>query len=333
MKGIPPVPEGECALIEEIKCRFSSGGKGVLVGIGDDASLISPPGAPLLVTTDAMVEGVHFDLSIMTPFQVGYKLAVSNISDIHAMGGKPAWAQLALTVDGDRADWFADGFFSGLKDALDRYGVLLTGGDVTGSVGMISVSLTILGHAGERVFKRNGANPGDWIYLTGPLGESSIGLYLLQRLGLPVAFERGEGLELEEDAVWSEYLIRRFVLPELPDLPLEHGDRITSMIDISDGLSIDLWRICHQSGVGATLVEDDLPITPQMKKAVERTGIELLGHILGGGEDYQLLFTSSEDIPGFYRIGRINNDGFMILRKTGREEDLPLRGYQHLVSV
>ncbi len=333
MKGIPPVPEGECSLIEEIKGRFSSRDSGVLVGIGDDASMLSTPGSPLLVTTDAMVEGVHFDLSIMTPFQVGYKLAVSNISDIHAMGGRPAWAQLALSVDSGRAEGFVDGFFDGLKDALDRYGVVLTGGDVTGSRGVISVSLSLLGLSGERVFKRNGANPGDWIYLTGPLGEPSIGFYLLKRLGLPVAFERGERLELEGETVWMEHLIRRFVLPELPDAPVQYGDRITSMIDISDGLSLDLWRICHQSGVGATLIEDDLPITPQMKMAAEQTGIELLGHILGGGEDYQLLFTSPEDIPDFYRIGRITSDGFLILRKTGREEKLPLRGYQHLVSV
>jgi len=347
---------GELRLLEEIRRRFNvpvqEGDSGIIIGIGDDAAAIAPPvekNEKLLVTTDLMHEGVHFDLSYTAPFHLGFKLVSVNVSDIMAMGGTPRYLLLTASLKDDTDETFFWGFYEGVSHALKQYGLALLGGDLSSARHDMVFSATVLGAAG-RLITRGGAVPGDRIYVTSATGDAACGFEVLKRL----APESKEAVKL-----WKNFA------DPLPDMMLTHGEAfvkldgskistllarhlmpvarevrellpyITSMIDISDGLFIDLCRICDESHVGARVYLEKIPISESMRFAAGLMGLSSLEFAVSGGEDYELLFTLSPeaaekvDCIHAFCIGEITDKERVTVDNSGREAALKAGGYQH----
>ena len=317
---------GELSLLEILRKRFGSRPRGVLVGIGDDAAVISA-GKNILLTTDMMVEGVHFDLSWTTPFQLGFKLVSVNISDIYAMGGIPQYVLLNFSAHRNCSREFFDQFFDGIEEALKTYGVILIGGDIS-SAERIMLSLTAVGTGGN-VLKRKGARVGDRIYVTGNLGDSACGLAMLRRIRRTIDFtKRGRrGLPVTWDV--AAPLLRRHLMP-LARNPKRILHAATAMIDISDGLIIDLSRLCTESGVGARIQLSHIPVSKEMKATAACLEISARDLALSGGEDYELLFTApaKAKVKAFC-IGEITRAGISVVDDNGKRIKVSARGYQH----
>jgi thiamine-monophosphate kinase len=323
---------GELRLIELLKKRFPADRESVIIGIGDDAACLKPPDGNILITTDTMTEEIHFSMRYFTAYQVGYKLVVSNVSDIYAMDGEPLWAVVNITVPDS---WGLERFeelLRGIHDASLKYGLSIVGGDLSSSTSKATFSMSIVGRAKGEVIRRNGARPGDRLFLTGPLGEASMGHELLKRIHRPVRIEASERVELRIEWDLIEPLLRRFLLPELVN-PSDLSLKKNAMIDISDGLYIDLYRLCAESNVGARIYEDRLPVTEQMREVSEEFGIDLYRSVTSGGEDYHYLIATSETSEeGLYYIGDIVNEGLSIVRSNGNIEEITPEGYQHFVD-
>jgi len=355
---------GELPLLEQIRKRFKKLPPHVLIGIGDDAALIKPENENLLVTTDMMVEGVHFDLSFMTPCQLGFKLVSVNVSDIYAMGGEPKFILLTLAMNKRTDKTVFDSFLDGVQKAMSLYGLSLVGGDISASRKGIIVSATVLGYATKYV-KRSGARIGDRIYVTANLGDSACGLELLKKIKKPVPLENSKELraksKVSKDVVkkqrvkseWYENfcstlyalrsmlakdklslddvepLLRRHLMPVARN-PKKFVSNATAMIDISDGLLIDLSRICDESKVGAKIYAKNIPLSSELKRVSSCHGISPMKLALSGGEDYELLFTAPADkkINAIY-IGDIIKSERTIVDITGREKTFSAKGYQH----
>ena len=366
---------GELKLLREIRKRFSSGqqaiGSGIIVGIGDDAAVLAPHNKKVLVTTDMMNEGVHFDLGFTAPFHLGFKLVSVNVSDIMAMGGRPEYLFLNISMKKDAGEDFFNGLYDGISAAMDIYGVKLAGGDLSAAVNDMVLSATVIGY-GEKVITRSGARPGDKIYITGTPGDSACGLEILKRLtpesrkrvrhsptvGAEAAFSiqpsaqkrknkqtlslthNSSLITLNFEAV--KPLLMRHLMPVARDLSCFAIDA-TSMIDVSDGLFIDLSRICDESNVGARVYLDRVPLSDEMRYASERMGLDPLSLATSGGEDYELLFTAkNRDSDRFlfqktvavpiFCIGEITKKKRVVVDKSGRESVLKVKGYQHFGS-
>ena len=340
---------GELSLIRQIRKQFTSGSKNLITGIGDDAAVIRPFRGNLLITTDAMMEGIHFDLHFTTPYQLGFKLVSVNISDIFAMGGMPDFILLSMAINDKTEKEFLDSFFSGIQDAIKTYQVSLIGGDLSSSANGTSLCMTALGHARKPV-ARSGAMAGDKIYLTGPVGDSACGLELLKRLKstVPLAAyphnHKGNNtdsmhsihkrlIKMNLDWDTAEPLFRRHLLPVArnPEVFVKH---VSSMIDVSDGLLIDLSRLCDESRSGARIYLDKLPISTQLAKAAPCLGLFPQKLALSGGEDYELLFTAPPDkkVHGIH-IGEITGNKRVIIDKSGREKPFSPEGYQHFTGI
>ncbi len=317
---------GELSLLEILRKRFGKRSRGVVVGIGDDAAVIRT-GKNILLTTDMMVEGVHFDLCWTTPFQLGFKLVSVNISDIFAMGGTPQYVLLNFSAQRNSTREFFDQFFDGIEEALKTYGISLIGGDIS-SADRIMLSLTAVG-TGKKILKRKGARIGDRIYVTGTLGDSACGLVMLKKIRRTIDFaKRGrKGLPVAWDL--AAPLLRRHLMP-LARNPKSISGAATAMIDISDGLLIDLSRLCKESGVGARIRARDIPVSKEMKAASACLGISDLDLALSGGEDYELLFTASAkaEVKAFC-IGEITRSGISVVDDKGKQIKVSARGYQH----
>jgi len=338
---------GELYLLEQIRRNFTSKSCNILVSIGDDAAVLKQVNQNLLVTTDMMVEGVHFDLHFMTPYQLGFKLVSVNVSDIYAMGGKPRYMLLNIAVKRNTPLEFIDIFFDGLKDALKFYNTILIGGDISSTKEGMSVSATLIGYA-RKYIQRSGAREGDKIYVTGNLGDSACGLELLKRIKRPVPFIKtsnsskqgatGKGSALH--ALYSnslkglprniiEPLIKRHLMPEAID-PKNYVKAATSMIDISDGLQIDLLRLCTESRLGARIYEKSIPVSYELIKAASYLNMSPMTLALSGGEDYELMFTA----PAVKKvkaicIGDVIKSGSIIVDNSGNERIFSAEGYQH----
>lgn len=316
---------GELKLVSALRQRFgATGAKGVITGIGDDAAVLQSP-RHMLVSTDMMTEGVHFDLTLATPAQIGFKLVSVNVSDICAMGGRAQAILIALAAPGSTSTRIIDGLFEGVRLGLERYGIALVGGDVSSSVSGICLSATVLGHAAHPVL-RSGAKAGDVIYVSGPLGDAACGFELLKRHGRAVDLDRATrvcGLDI------AGPLLGRHLMPEARISP---KGKINSMMDISDGLSLDLMRLCEASGVGACVDKARLPLSEALRAAAPNMGLDPYALALNGGEDYELLYTmASESKPpkGAIAIGGIT-DGCGVLIKSGRTlKPLAPKGYRH----
>lgn len=327
---------GELRLVEQIRASFAEKSKAVMVGIGDDAAVLRPPPGKLLATTDMMVEGVHFDLRLSGPFQLGHKLISVNVSDIYAMNGAPLHALIGIAAPGAFEADFIKKFFEGVKAALRRYGASLVGGDVSSAKGPAALSATLLGHA-RRPVLRSGARPGDKLYVTGTLGDSACGLALLKKIKKPVDFKVPFDLPGKKGALplrWAAMrpLLERHLMPEArPPGAFVGASGASAMIDVSDGLFIDLMRLCDESGAGVRVLTEKLPVSAELREAASFLGLDPLRLAVSGGEDYELLFTASKGIRPLRAtlIGEIVKSGRFAVDGSGRESAISPEGYLH----
>jgi len=344
---------GELSLLKTIRRRFTVKSKDVIVGIGDDTAVIKPSGRNLLATTDMMVEGIHFDLNLITPCQLGFKLVSVNVSDIYAMGGRPQYLLLDIALNKNTEQSFVDRFFDGIRRAMKLYGVFLIGGDISSSRKDIVLAATLIGDAKKHI-KRSGAKPGDRIYVTGNLGDSACGLEVLKKIKKTVPIENTPSLTLPPQGggmgggdnsqlliiksqlsklglSWNTVkpLLRRHLMPEARN-PEKFIRYATSMIDLSDGLFIDLSRLCDESRAGAKIYMERIPVSSRMRTASSLLGLDAMKLACSGGEDYELLFTAqaNKKINAIY-IGDIVKSGRKIIDKNGREKKFSPSGYQH----
>lgn len=318
---------GELSLLDRLRERFRARSRGLVLGIGDDAAVIRSFGNTL-VTTDMMVEGVHFDLSWTTPYQLGFKLISVNISDIFAMGGDPRYILLNFAASRNCTMRFFDDFFDGIEHALKTYTVSLIGGDISSS-DRIMLSATAIGFA-ERVVRRRGARAGDKIYVTGTLGDAACGLELLKRMKHTVDLDNTKRHRLPVPWETAAPLMRRHLMPVARD-PSAISGKATAMIDVSDGLLVDLGRLCRESGVGARIRNDDIPRSDALKTAASLLGLSATALSLSGGEDYELLFTSSpKRTTDAVCIGEVTRSaGVEVINDRGRRMNISHKGYQH----
>ena len=327
---------GELTLLEQIRKRFEKRSPDIVIGIGDDAALLKPFKKNILVTTDMMVEGVHFNMDFITPYQLGYKLVSINVSDIYAMGGIPRFLLLGIAMNKNTATETFDTFFDGVHEAMKHYGLSLVGGDISSASKGMSLSATLIGYA-EKFLKRSGAKKGDRIYVTGNLGDSACGLELLKKVKRPIPLEKNRStfnvqrLTKKLDLTWNdiEPLLTRHLMPKARD-PRRFIGYATSMIDISDGLLIDLSRLCDESKVGARIYTNNIPVSSELKKAASCLGISPIRLALSGGEDYELLFTAPRDkrVKAIY-IGDITESERVIINTLGKKRAFSAEGYQH----
>ena len=357
---------GELKLLKEVRERFrlDPEEKDVIVGIGDDAAVIAPHHKKIIVTTDMMNEGVHFDLDYTSPFHLGFKLVSVNVSDIMAMGGVARYLFLDLAFTQDADDDFFRQVYDGIEHALSLYGVQLLGGDLCSARSDTVLSATVIGD-GDKIITRAGASPGDKIYVTSSTGDSACGLEILRRLNKAakemikksVGARRCEetakedretegtgDLEMKKgDEIvrmkWNiaEPLLRRHLMPVARD-SRDIVPYASSMLDVSDGLFIDLCRICDESGTGAVVYRDVIPLSTEIKEASALLGLEAFNYAVSGGEDYELLFTSRDFPLDEYNschdikiscIGEITLEERNVIDSAGGKTPLKSEGYQH----
>jgi thiamine-monophosphate kinase len=333
----------EFALIRSLRRRFGRTDSSVVRGIGEDAAIIKmPTGSRLLLTTDLLAEGVHFDLATTTLQDVGYRAAVANLSDIAAMGGVPRYLLVSLAVPHERTAAEIDRLYRGLMQACRRYGVQLVGGDTSASRNGLFVNITLTGAAHpDRVLTRAGARAGDLIYVTGTLGDSQAGLALLQAGDRASAslFDKGA------DRI-RRFLIRRHLRPlaRVREGRLLAERRLASAaIDLSDGLSGDLAHLCEESRVGAELDPRAIPVSSACRSYADVRRLNPVDVALSGGEDYELLFTvppaNRRKVEALARRARFRvsciglitarRSGIRVKRDDGSWQPLTVTSYEH----
>ena len=284
---------GEFGLIDHITESFKLNNESSIVGVGDDAAVLDYRNKKTLVTTDLLLEGIHFDLRYVALKHLGYKAAVVNFSDIYAMNGRPKQITVSLGISKRFTIEHIEQLYEGIKLACEHYGVDLVGGDTSASVTGLIISITCIGEGEEgSIVYRSGAKDTDLICVSGDLGAAYMGLQLLER-ELNVSHEVGEGFEPAFQG--REYLLERQLKPEARRDVIEElasiGVKPTAMMDVSDGLSSELMHICKQSGTGCRIYEDRIPIDYQTAIMAEEFNMNLVTAALNGGEDYELLFT------------------------------------------
>jgi thiamine-monophosphate kinase len=325
---------GEFGAIERIKGICRPAGRGVVVGIGDDAAVLKVPhGGMTLVSTDMLVEGVHFDLSYTPMGALGFKALTVNVSDIAAMGGRTRYYLTSIALSPDFKTEDLDSLYKGMEEAAGRFGSRMVGGDTCASTGPMVICVTVLGEpAGVKPVRRSGARPGDDIYVSGTLGESAGGLLLL-KAGAGGGKQRDKGVDKS-----AARLMERHLMPvPRAELGAELGRAglATSMIDISDGFSSDLMHILQTSGVGAEVEGARLPVSRGLEGVFGRKKAAALA--LHGGEDYELLFTAGrlkrkaiEGMGGCVRVGRVTEGGgAWLIGEDGRRVSITPKGYEH----
>lgn len=278
---------GEDRIIESLSKRFNTAGGRVLKGIGDDASVtLQKGGSCLLATTDILIEGTHFKMDRTTPVLLGKKSLNISISDVAAMGGVPLFFLVSIALPPRTTKEFLDGLYKGISGSAKRYGLSLVGGN-TARADRMMVSTTVFGEAEkERIVFRSGATPGDVLYVTGTLGDSALGLKTLDEAG-------GRGGRAIKGGPFKKAVMRHLA----PEPRLEAGRTLalkglaSSMIDVSDGLLLDLKRLAHASKVGAEVLLPNIPLSMEFKSYLSKRP-SAIGLALSGGEDYELLFTA-----------------------------------------
>ncbi len=330
---------GEFGLIDRINSKFQSKNASTLKGIGDDAAMIDAGDNTLLVSTDILLEGVHFDLAYMPLQHLGYKAVAVNVSDIAAMNGIAEQIVLGLAISNRFSLEAVDAFFEGVQAACKNYNVDLVGGDTASSAAGLVISITVLGRADKkRVVQRSGAHANDIICVTGDLGAAYLGLQVLARekqvfLSNP---------DMQPDLEKYEYLVGRQLKPEARmDIIHELRDKNclpTSMIDISDGLASELFHLGKNSNLGVKIFEDKVPIDHDTFETAIEFKLDPITCALHGGEDYELLFTISpadydkiKNHPDIHFIGHMHNDPTQHVLVTKQQTVVPLKaqGWKH----
>ena len=331
---------GEFGLIERQTAELKNVNESTILGVGDDCAIMRYKDTDLLVSTDLLLEGVHFDLTYVPLKHLGYKAVVVNLSDIYAMNGTPRQITVSLGISKRFAVEHIDALYDGIRLACEVYGVDLVGGDTTASRQGLVISITAIGDApAEMVARRDGAKDTDLICVSGDLGAAYMGLQLLEREKVASAGQK----DFQPDFSGKEYLVERQLKPEARRDVIEAlrnaGIKPTSMMDISDGLSSELLHICKSSHTGCRIYEDRIPIDYQTAVMAEELGMNLVTAALNGGEDYELLFTvplheheKVEKIPGIKVIGHITKEdlGCAMITRDGNEIPLKAQGFNHM---
>ncbi len=331
---------GEFTLIKHLTRNIKKTNSSTITGIGDDAAVLDYPAKKVLLTTDLLLEGIHFDLTYTPMKHLGYKAAVVNFSDIYAMNGEPKQLTVSLGVSKRFSVEDLEALYDGLQLACEVYGVDLVGGDTSASMTGLTISVTCVGEVDDnRVVYRSGAKENDLICVSGDLGAAYMGLQLLEREKLVF---KGEKV-FSPDFSGKEYILERQLKPEArQDIVkvLSQNNLIPSaMIDISDGLSSELLHICEQSGVGCRIYEERIPIDYQTAIMAEEFNMNLVTAALNGGEDYELLFTVPleshhivEAMEGVRVIGHIapQSMGAALITRDGAEITLQAQGWNSI---
>ncbi|MCH8905127.1 MAG: thiamine-phosphate kinase [Bacteroidetes bacterium] len=328
---------GEFGLIKHLTKKFELKNASSKLGIGDDAAVIDNKGDLTVVSTDLLIEGIHFDL-VYTPLKhLGYKSVVVNLSDIYAMNAIPQQITYSIGVSNRFSVEALNELYEGIRIACDKYTVDLVGGDTTSSLKGLIISVTAVGVGDKKsIVRRNTAKVGDSICVTGDLGGAYLGLQLLER-------EKEIFLDdskIQPDFEKQDFLIRRFLMPEAKQEIIDffHAEKIipTAMIDISDGLSSELLHICQDSGVGGNIYDVKIPIENETKQLAFKFDLDPTTCALNGGEEYELLFTIKEkdlekiaERPDITIIGMITEkkDGIKLVGNTGNKHDITAQGW------
>ena len=328
---------GEFGLIEHLTKNIEHQNASTILGVGDDAAVIDHFGKQTVITTDLLVEGVHFDLMYTPLKHLGYKSIVVNLSDIYAMNATPTQVIMSLAFSNRFSVEALEEFYDGVYVACEEYGVDLVGGDTTSSQKGFVISVTALGEvAPDQFVKRSTAKVNDLICVSGFLGGAYLGLLLLEREKKVFLETKGVQPDLED----RDYIVGRLLKPkarkDIIDFFEKENITPTSMMDISDGLSSEVLHICKQSNVGALIYEDKLPIHPDAKEFAYKLEIDPTACALSGGEDYELLFTLAQadydkikDALGISVVGYITeeSEGTTILTKGGNKHPLTAQGW------
>ncbi|MDH3649719.1 MAG: thiamine-phosphate kinase [Saprospiraceae bacterium] len=330
---------GEFGLIEHLTDKWSIHQKSTVKGVGDDAAVLSYGDTATVVSTDLLLEGIHFDLMYTPLKHLGYKSVVVNVSDIYAMNAIPQHITVSIGVSNRFSVEGLDELYAGIRAACNYYQVDLVGGDTSSSQQGLVLSITAIGSTNQaKITYRSGAKRGDILCVTGDLGSAYLGLQLLERekqlyLSQP---------DMQPDLEQQQYIISRQLKPEARKDMVERFAKAklvpTAMIDVSDGLASDLFHICKQSGVGAFIEEDGVPIHAEAKMMALKFKLDPITCALNGGEDYELLFTiDPKDLPivrvmpDIYLMGEIvdEKDGIKLHTKGGNVHDIKAQGWQH----
>lgn len=329
---------GKFGLIEHIIQGVSAQNKSTLSVIGDDAAVIDSGKDLTLVSTDLMLEGIHFNL-IYTPLKhLGYKAVVRAISDIFAMNGTPGQVLIAIGVSSRFAVEQIDDLYKGIRLACSRYKVDLAGGDTTSSITGLTIGITAIGTVSKKeLVKRDGGKPNDLICVTGNFGASFMGLQVLERERR--LFDKDKAFS--PDLSGYEYIIERQLKPEFPADILSElkglGIIPSSMIDVSDGLASDLLHICKLSGTGCRIFYNKIPVDTETSRTAEEFKMDFIIPVLNGGEDYELLFTvplenidKIRSISSVKLIGHLTppDQGYYIVGEEGTEIELTAQGWE-----
>ncbi len=331
---------GEFGLIDRLTEKFPLKNESSLKGVGDDAAVLRFGDKDVLVTTDLLLEGIHFDLRYVPLKHLGYKAAVVNFSDIYAMMGTPKQIVVSLGVSSRFTVEHIEELYSGIRLACDAYGVDLVGGDTSASVTGLVISVTCIGEADkDDIVYRNGAKPTDLICVSGDLGAAYMGLQLLERENVVSSQQKGNE-SYEPDFAGKEYILERQLKPEarkdIVAMLKENGIHPTSMMDVSDGLSSELLHICKNSDVGCRVYEDRIPIDYQTACMAEEFNMNMITAAMNGGEDYELLFTvpltdndKIEKLAGVRMIGYITKPelGAALVTRDGQEMKIRAQGW------
>jgi thiamine-monophosphate kinase len=330
---------GEFGLIDRIKGQFSLKNGTSLTGIGDDAAVIDCGDECLLISTDMLIEGIHFDLSYMPVQHLGYKAVAVNVSDIAAMNGKAEQITVSIALSNRFSVEAVDGLYQGIKAACENYKVDLIGGDTTSSVSGLVISISVLGRAKkEKIAYRNGAKVNDIICTTGDLGAAFMGLQVLEREKQVFLTDPNMQPSLEK----YEYLVGRQLKPEArADIVFDLDEfkvKPTSMIDISDGLASELFHISKNSKIGVRIYEEKVPIDQLTFETAVEFKLDPITCALNGGEDYELLFTIDKadqdkikNHPDIHMIGYVHDrvDQNVMVTKQGNVVPLKAQGWDH----
>ncbi len=330
---------GEFGLIEKLTKSNITVNPSTLKSIGDDAAVIDNGDKLTVVSTDLLVEGIHFDLMYTPLKHLGYKSIVVNLSDIYAMNAQPKQVTVSIAISNRFSVEAVEEIYEGIYAACKAYNVDLVGGDTTSSPRGLVISVTAIGQ-GERdkLVYRNGAKVGDIICISGDLGAAYLGLQILEREKQLYL----DNPELQPDLEQQTYLVGRILKPEARKDIIESlqasGIKPTSMMDISDGLASELHHICHQSGVGAYIEETGVSIHPDAQMMAINFKLDPITCALSGGEDYELLFTIDPSdaeklkyLPDIYMAGEIvpKEDGIKLHTKGGNVHPIVAQGWQH----
>ncbi|MCK3682636.1 thiamine-phosphate kinase [Maribellus sp. YY47] len=330
---------GEFGLIDRLTKNIQLKNDSSVLGVGDDAAVLDYKNKQIVVTSDLLTEGIHFNLMYVPLKHLGYKSVAVNLSDIYAMNATPKQITISIAISSKFSVEAIDELYEGIYLACEKYGVDLVGGDTTSSLTGLTISITAIGEADKAdIVKRSGAKPNDLLCVSGDLGGAYMGLQLLEREN--EVFKVNENMQPQ--LAGYDYILERQLKPE-PRADIiaafkKLGIKPTSMIDISDGLSSEIMHLCKNSGVGCSLFEDKVPMDLQTKQMAEELNINPLVAALNGGEDYELLFTLPLDDyekikndPDFTIIGHMTeaSEGVNLITTGGSAIPLQAQGWNH----